>query len=153
MASSNKTPRLHLNQWALTDALRMEDFNRDNLILDEAFRYSANISFGSYTGDGRCGAGAPTYFSFDFMPILIIISGKGGYADSPELAETSVVLMKNSSSAGYTVSVGGQTRNIDLNCSFDGTIASFYSESSGAYAASEQLNALGETYHYAAIGL
>lgn len=153
MASSNKTARLHLNQWSLTDALRMEDFNRDNLNIDEAVKHMANAAYGSYTGDGRCGASAPIGFSLDFMPVLIVISGKGGSADSSQLVETTAVLMKNRSSAGYTVSIGGQAKNIGLVCSWDGKTVTFYSEAEGEYAAHEQLNASGETYNYVAIGL
>lgn len=153
MASSSKTTRLHLNQWALTDALRMEDFNRDNQLIDEAFKHKANIVYGSYTGDGRQGSDGAINFSFDFMPVLIVISGKGGSADSAELAETSVALLKNRSSAGYTVSIGGEAKNIDLCCTWNGSSVSFYSDSTGSYTDHEQLNALGETYNYAAIGL
>jgi len=153
MASTGKTQRLRLNQWVLTDALRMEDFNRDNLNIDEYVKHMANAAFGSYTGDGRHGAGAPIGFSFDFMPILVIISGRGGSADSAQLVETAAVLMKNHSSAGFTVGINGQAKNIDLNCSWNGGTVSFYSEATGEYAANEQLNALGETYNYIAIGL
>ena len=31
-----ETPNYHLTQWELTDRVRMEDFNRDNLKIDEA---------------------------------------------------------------------------------------------------------------------
>ena len=34
MASTNKTPRLGLSQWVLSDPFRMEDFNQDNARLD-----------------------------------------------------------------------------------------------------------------------
>lgn len=34
--ASSKTPNLLLNQWALNDPVRHEDFNEDNLIVDDA---------------------------------------------------------------------------------------------------------------------
>lgn len=44
MASTNKTQHLQLNQWSLTDKPRMDDFNSDNLKLDQ--------SLGAHVTDG-----------------------------------------------------------------------------------------------------
>lgn len=38
MASTNKTPRLGLSQWVLSDPFRMEDFNEDNQKIDDGFK-------------------------------------------------------------------------------------------------------------------
>ena len=38
MASTNKTPRLGLSQWVLSDPFRMEDFNQDNAKIDDGFK-------------------------------------------------------------------------------------------------------------------
>lgn len=57
MASTNKTSRLHLNQWLATDSPRRIDFNSDNSAIDSAFltlenRVSANETAVGSTAEG-----------------------------------------------------------------------------------------------------
>lgn len=70
MGSTNKTEDLELNQWIGSDVPKMEDFNRDNEIIDKTLgehiwnvskhvtaqqkkAWSNPIGFASYAGDGK----------------------------------------------------------------------------------------------------
>ena len=72
--ASEHTTNFGLSQWALSDDVRMEDFNADNLRLENALSRTACFRTGSYTGDGTYGAEHPNTLAFDFAPALVIVT-------------------------------------------------------------------------------
>lgn len=74
--ASNSTQNFHLNQWTLDDDVRMEDFNADNAKLETALSGMLQCATGSYTGTGEYGAEHPNTLTFDFTPMLVIVTGR-----------------------------------------------------------------------------
>ena len=84
-----KTANYKLNQWELTDRVKMEDFNADNQRVEAALtsqsamlaehaaqlakRGNCRIVWGSYTGSGTFGADNPNTLSFEAKPLLLAI--------------------------------------------------------------------------------
>ena len=50
MAATNRTPHYQLNQWEGSDPVLREDFNADNLKIDEVLQTKTGLHLGSYTG-------------------------------------------------------------------------------------------------------
>lgn len=148
MSSTNKTANYQLNQWVNTDYVLMSDFNADNSKIDAALAGKANISYGSYVGSGTGGSASPVSLSFPFAPAVVIVTGPGGFGG---VEHTScAVFVRNNTAAGYTAAYNEAAKSVELACSWNGNSLSFNSLSSGANAALEQLNALGESYFYVA---
>ena len=68
-----KTAQFGLNQWEMSDRIQMQDFNRDNAIIDAALA-ARNCQFytASYTGDGE----ATKSWTFPAKPVLVVIIGQ-----------------------------------------------------------------------------
>ena len=77
--ASNKTTNLGLNQWEAEDAVLREDFNADNAKIDAALANVGNckIVSGTYTGNGKFGAGNPNRLTFDEPPLFLFVSAEG----------------------------------------------------------------------------
>lgn len=94
-----QTEHYGLNQWELTDRIRMEDFNGDNEKVDAALKGQAEalaaetaareelaaavaacgnckIAYGTYTGNGNYGSDHPNCLTFPFEPKLVIVQNK-----------------------------------------------------------------------------
>lgn len=147
MSSTNKTENYNLNQWVSTDYFMMSDFNADNLAIDAALAGKANISSGTYIGNGTAGSASPVSLSFAFNPAIIVVAGAGG--KDGEAHEVSAIFIRNHTAGAYTVESGGAAKCVELACSWNGHGFSFHSASGTAL---EQLNAQGESYGYVAIG-
>lgn len=148
MSSTNKTENYNLNQWVSTDYVMMSDFNADNAAIDEALADKANVCSGTYTGTGTAGSANPVSLNFDFTPAIVAVTGPGG--KTGEAHEVCAVFIRNHTAGGYTTVKDGTAQSIELACSWNGTALSFYSTDSSAL---EQLNAQGESYGYAALGV
>ena len=101
--ATNKTEKYGLNQWVHSDQVLMEDFNRDNAVLDATLSginaildARPKIMFGSYNGKGVYGQKNPTTLTFDFDPdFVILISGE---------AYPAVFLMQGKTTTSYFTS-------------------------------------------------
>lgn len=147
MSSTNKTENYSLNQWVSTDYFMMSDFNADNLAIDTALAEKANISSGTYIGNGTAGAASPVSLSFAFNPAIVVVTGPGG--KDGEAHEVSAVFIRNHTAGAYTAAINGEAECVELACSWNGHELSFHSAAGSAL---EQLNAQGESYGYVAIG-
>ena len=99
---SKQTENYHLSQWEKTDKVLMEDFNADNLAIEEALSALAaadaaktatlksletslskkgNITIGSfsYNGTDKYGTGNETRVPFPRMPAAFLIAGYEGF--------------------------------------------------------------------------
>ena len=86
---SNQTPNYQLSQWEKSDKVLMDDFNADNAKIDAAIKAQADartalaarvaqkgncqIWTGTYVGNGKCGVGNPTSFTFPKKPLVAFI--------------------------------------------------------------------------------
>ncbi|MEG2420837.1 MAG: hypothetical protein RSB55_04755 [Oscillospiraceae bacterium] len=83
MASTGKTPKLGLNQWAGSDDVLRSDFNRDNVKIDEgvvaaeALAEKAYVVAGSYDGNGVKGR----VINLGFCPKLVLFQGRTSASD------------------------------------------------------------------------
>lgn len=74
-----------LTQWSKSDRIKMEDFNSDNLKVEQALAGLAasagncKIVTGSYIGTGNNGSSRPRTLTFDGKPLVILVNG-GGYS-------------------------------------------------------------------------
>ena len=73
MASTNKTPKLGLNQWEPGDEVLRTDFNADNLAI-EALSLRCPLVTGFFVGDGTDNR----EISVGFKPSFAIIMGRHG---------------------------------------------------------------------------
>ena len=73
MASTNKTPKLGLNQWEPGDSVLREDFNGDNGKLDAAVAAAPGLAhtYGQYHGNGT--VGTPISVNVGFHPSIVIV--------------------------------------------------------------------------------
>ena len=74
----NYTENYQLNQWAKSDRVLMEDFNRDNEKIDAALGEKCGVVFGTYTGDGA----AERIIKIGFTPKLLYLCNCRGCAGS-----------------------------------------------------------------------
>lgn len=142
MASSDKTSRLALNQWAADDPFLREDFNADNRKLDAAF---------AALGDTRCadgnytGTSAPQKITLGFRPKLVLISGFRRMMDYNfqfwGMMDAKYVTFL------YTSSSGVLTPTITVN-----PATSAYGPVDGGFYADNMLNYEQASYHYVAFG-
>lgn len=75
--ASNTTPNIGLSQWSANDAVRREDFNSDNALIDAALASLSDFpkfTLGSYVGTGSSGSSHPNILTFDFTPKLVIVA-------------------------------------------------------------------------------
>lgn len=156
-----KTTNYQLPKWEKSDFIKMDDFNDAFGKLDAALKAEADaraekadgaaiaalqksigtvgetcrLVYGSYVGDGRVGENNPVSLTFDFCPVLVLVT-------SSWANRTPAVFIRGSASAqsleGYTMSVTWKDKG--LNWCFNG--------SSGF----DVLNGSDATYYYVALG-
>ena len=154
-----KTEHYQLNQWDAADPIRREDFNADNARIDAALAgkvertdlealgrtvealtadlgfggKTARIAWGSYTGNGKCGAAHPNTLTFDFQPKVVFVA-------RTTVAYGPVLMVTGGVSTGY------------CQMTWTGNSVNWY-DNRGDYATStEQLNDFGVVYSYVAVG-
>lgn len=73
-----KTANYEFSKWEKHDRVLMDDFNGTLDDIDAALKETSDaipkIVCGSYTGNGKYGAGNPNSLSFPFTPKLVLIS-------------------------------------------------------------------------------
>ena len=99
---------------------------------------TARIAWGSYTGTGTYGASAPTVFSCDFYPVLLVAEWQNYQYGHPLVLLNGVVTMPTVYGGSYSnVSVSWAARQVST---------------SSTVAADVQFNMQGEAYHYMILG-
>ena len=141
----NKTSNYQLNQWELTDRIRMEDFNGDNEKIDAALaeeksaRAAADAALNaalekcgncrivasSYTGTGGYESGNPCTLTFDSAPVLVLVASTDGHT---------LFMHSNSTQSSYD--------GITIFITWNGTSVSWYANGS----AKNQFNESGKVY-------
>ena len=107
----------------------------------QSVRGYAKIQTGSYVGTGTYGESNPCSLTFDFVPSVIMVSGRGHYEESQN---TIVAVNKSPLSTIITVQYP-----FSVNVNFNGNQVSWYTTANNpAYQANER----NSTYAYAAIG-
>lgn len=144
--ASNHTQNFNLNQWTLSDDVRMEDFNSDNTKLETALSGMMQCATGSYTGTGEYGAEHPNTLTFDFTPMLVIVTADDG----------------NGAWSQMTAIRGSGTASVMVNYMFNSTahvantsIPSIWGDRSLTWYSSHntsQSNNNTAVYHYVAMG-
>ena len=135
MASSNKTTTLGLNQWSGTDKPKRNDFNADNLAIDQAIknlRESTDVAVGSYTGNG---IPSGRFIEIGFRPKAIFVWAEGRAFNSTHIFYASYTGQENSNFTLFStgVAIGNSVEN-DLD---------------GQY--TRDINQQGRTYYYLAL--
>lgn len=98
---------------------------------------TARITWGSYTGTGTYGASAPTVFSCDFYPVLLVAEWENYEYGHPLVLLNGVTVMPTVFGSYHAVSVAWTSRQVSI-----------YSTT----AADVQFNMEGATYHYMILG-
>lgn len=153
-----QTEHYQLNQWEASDRILMEDFNNDNAKLDAALAALAQtvagqgetmaglgncgIVTGSYVGSGTFGSDAPNTLTFSHKPILVFIQTQNRYGSNCDR----MILMRGAN-WGY-----GLLQN-DGGCAvtWGERSVSWYTTSSSAYAAPQQMNMQNVPFLYVAL--
>ena len=99
--------------------------------------HTARIAWGSYTGTGTYGASAPTVFSCDFYPVLLVAEWENYEYGHPLVLLNGVTVMPTVFGSYHAVSVAWTSRQVSI-----------YSTT----AADVQFNMEGATYHYMILG-
>ena len=100
--------------------------------------HNARIAWGTYTGTGTYGASAPTVFSCDFYPVLLVAEWENYQFGHPLVLLNGVVTMPTVYGGSYhNVSVNWAARQVTI---------------SSTVAADVQFNMEGATYHYMILG-
>ena len=89
MSASNVTPNLGLSQFSASDDFEMDDFNRDNGLIDAAVAAKAEIAVGSYVGTGESGSAHPVTLTFSKPPKLVFVNED---AHLPVMAQPAVLI-------------------------------------------------------------
>lgn len=150
-----KTTNYQLNQWEKDDRIQMEDFNADNLKIEQALAEhseaqaemmaaltkcgNCKIVYGSYTGNGNTGSSNPNELSFDGTPIYVYVVSAGSGSGKMQLH-----LLR-----GITYTVG-LVDNSRYNNTVSWTDRSVRWYSADSYAGT-QFNASDSTYYYFAL--
>ena len=81
MASTNKTPKLGLNQWEPGDSVLREDFNGDNAKLEAAVGalQMHKFAYGTYTGPGTYDE--PKHITVGFRPQAVLVMLEARFID------------------------------------------------------------------------
>ena len=128
----------------------------------------AMIATGSYVGTGTYGADNPNTLTLDFVPKVIWV-GKGGFLNFASHPTSGASMLNTqmlitcteiADSVPVRATSGGTLYDGTIYFSINGTTVSWYGSYSSMESAefneagckSVQLNELGETYHYFAIG-
>ena len=155
----NQTENYGMNQWELTDRIRMEDFNGDNEKIDAALKSQAEalaaetaareaavakcgnctLVYGTYTGSGSYGSSSAKQLSFSGKPVVVLV-----HAKTKSNSDNERMMLVRNASWGFNIS-----GNIDAEntVTWSDNSVSWYSSRSAIL----QCNASGCTYCYAAL--
>ena len=150
-----KTTNYQLNQWDKSDRIQMEDFNADNLKIEQALAEhseaqaemmaaltkcgNCRIVYGSYAGNGKYGSGNQNSLSFDLPPIFVMVI-PDYYVNNTDAVRLN--LLKN-----VPYSIGCPENSGYLNTvSWSGNRVQWYGASSHG-----QFNSTSYTYYYFAL--
>ena len=139
-----KTQNYQLNQWDAGDRVLREDFNADNQNTEKALDALQNampkIYFGSYKGTGKYGSENPNKLTFPFQPKLVLISNSQAMGSRKNVVGWFY---------GYTQGASDNDSNTSsVFLTWHGSSLSWYSTDSDQ----QQINQIGVTYYYCAIG-
>lgn len=146
-----KTSNYNLNQWEATDPIRREAFNADNAAIDMALAAmaagmsSCRVAYGSYDGTNEYGAESPVTLSFDFKPLLVVVSDDKYGTDS-----SNPMVLCHGQSMGLSV-CGYQNDSVSstMTVSWGSDSVSWYNETKALW----QNNGGGHTYYYVVLGV
>lgn len=133
-----------LTQWSKSDRIQMEDFNSDNLKLEQALTDltaqtaksgNCKIVVGTYTGTGTYGSSGPCTLTFDGKPIVVFV-GSDGFQFTA------------SRGASRAIAAADSQNDRTQHLTWGETTLSWYSLSGNA---AYQLNYSGAVYHYVAL--
>ena len=149
-----KTTTYQLNQWEKSDRIQMEDFNSDNMKVEQALAAQAEtqremaaalancgnckIVYGSYTGTGTYESSGANTLSFEHKPIFLAIMPQS----SSDNAANHFFAVRG---GGYAYTYSENFNSINMITWGDRTVR-WYS-----YNATHQYNKSGSTYHYVAL--
>lgn len=135
-----KTANYQLNQWDAADPIRREDFNSDNAALDAVLGALAagqlHVATGAYTGAGAYGSSNANTLTFDFKPLLVVVSSVNSGANGGSVWLRETKKGRTYSDAGIATLTWGDAS------------LSWYSDSN-----SYQLNNGNTNYCYLALGI
>ena len=149
---ANYTQHYQLHQWEGSDAFLRTDLNEEFKKIDSALATAAQgncrIMTGSYVGSGEKGENSPNHLDFPFSPEVVMITGGSYRATSLFLRPGSYGASNDTAGMGSVLALEWSEKG--LSWYVDGW-ASGGSVSTGT-SPEGQLNELGETYHYLALG-
>lgn len=149
---ANYTEHYQLHQWEPEDPFLRTDFNTDFQKIDSALATAAQgncrVMTGSYVGSGEKGENSPNHLDFPFSPEVVMITGGSYRATSLFLRPGSYGASNDTAGMGSVLALEWSEKG--LSWYVDGW-ASGGSVSTGT-SPEGQLNELGETYHYLALG-
>lgn len=130
------------------EADRPADPNVDDALL-QLSKYS-KIAHGSYAGTGYAGPGYENTLTFDFAPMLVIISSADGQINSSSNWDNPCILARGRSIARYELGTSVHKQNVTWGENSVTWVFPNVSQaaSSGLY----QMNHSQDTYHYIAFG-
>lgn len=142
--AGNHTQNFHLSQWALSDDVRMEDFNADNAALEAALSGMAQLATGSYVGTGEYGAEHPCTLTFDSAPQAILIT-----RCTTEISEwTYMIAIRGMDWGSMLFRLSNYLSSGLIPVTWGANSLTWYTG-----AAYMQMNDLNATYRYVALGL
>ena len=145
-----KTTNYNLNQWESTDPIRREDFNADNAAIDMALAAmaagmsSCRVAYGSYDGTNEYGAESPVTLSFDFKPLLVVVSDDKYGTDL-----SNPMVLCHGQSMGLSVCGYQDSFSSVMSVSWGENSVSWYNATNDLL----QNNNASHTYHYVVLGV
>lgn len=146
-----KTLHYELKKPEITDPLQVADFNENSDLIDAALGAMAasisncRVAYGSYSGTNEYGAESPVTLSFDFKPLLVVVSDDkyGTFPSNP-------MVLSFGQSVGLSV-CGLQNDSVEsvMSVSWGSNSVSWYNASKAIW----QNNGANHTYHYVALGI
>ena len=145
-----KTEIYQFNLIEGSDPFSQEPINENTAAMEAVLAGLPKIQSGSYVGTGTVGEGSPNSLTFDFVPKLVVFDlGAGYHAAFPYVwgGGTLPVAFINPHATGQTAIL------YDNNVvSVEGSTMTWYAEGFSAGGQEVQLNAMGKTYRWVAVG-
>ena len=148
------TQSLNLPQFAATDRIHHDDFNAAFAAID-AGTGNCRIAMGSYVGTGEYGSAHPRTLSYAFTPKMIFIQEQTTSIFNGPAGNMPNRLFALNGVTRITSPVDGNSSNtLLLRLQWSESGVSWYTDtnSSSYNPSGVQLNAVGRTYFYVAIG-
>ena len=153
-----KTTHYQLNKPEVTDPMRVADFNENADILDAALNSmntavgslaasmsNCRMAYGSYDGAGTYGEGNPVTLSFDFKPLLVVVSD-----DKYRSSLSNPMVLCHGQSMGLSVcGVQDDVTSSIIRISWGENSVSWYNATNDLL----QNNNASHTYHYVVLGV